>query len=252
MTPLQEAALVGSALGAGLMNSMAGGGTLLTFPALLFIGENAITANATSTVALLPAAVGSMAGYRREIATHREWLKTLLAPSIAGGAAGSLLLLATPERTFRALAPWLILFATVLFAVQAFRKTREGAPPHERSPRALAVAMGAQLLVSVYGGYFGAGIGILMLVILGFIGLTDIHAMNGLKNFFGLCINVTAATLFVARGAVDWRAALLMMAGALAGGYAGARFARRIGQKKARVAIIVIGAVIAVLLFVSR
>src|SRR5262249_42634077 len=100
--------------------------------------------------------------------------------------------------------------------------------PHERG-RGLAVAVVAQLLVAVYGGYFGAGIGILMLVILGFIGLTDIHAMNGLKNFFGLCINVTAAALFVVRGAVEWRPALLMMLGAVLGGYAGARFAKRIG-----------------------
>jgi uncharacterized membrane protein YfcA len=254
VTPLQELALVGSALGAGVMNSMAGGGTLLTFPALLFIGENAITANATSTVALLPAAMGSMAGYRDEVSSHREWLKTLLLPSIVGGGIGSLLLLATPERTFRALAPWLILFATVLFTVQAVKTSRGAAPAAApgSSGRPLAIAVGAQLLVAVYGGYFGAGIGILMLVILGFLGLTDIHAMNGLKNFFGLCINVVAAALFVARGAVDWRAALLMMASSLAGGYAGARFAKRIGQKKARIAIIGIGVVIAVLLFVTQ
>jgi uncharacterized membrane protein YfcA len=254
VTPAQELALVGSALAAGVMNSMAGGGTLLTFPALLFVGENAITANATSTVALLPAAMGSMAGYRDEIAAHRPWLKTLLVPSIAGGAAGSLLLLATPEHTFRALAPWLILFATVLFSIQALRKT--SAPPGSSHPheggRSLAVAVGAQLLVAVYGGYFGAGIGILMLVILGFIGLSDIHAMNGLKNFFGLCINLTAAALFVLRGAVEWRAALIMMLGAVAGGYAGARIAKRIGQRRARLAIVGIGVFIAILLFVTK
>ncbi|HKC25443.1 MAG TPA: sulfite exporter TauE/SafE family protein [Thermoanaerobaculia bacterium] len=248
MTPLQEAALVGSALGAGLMNSVAGGGTLLTFPALLFLGENAITANATSTVALLPAAIGSMAGYRSEIATHKEWLRRLLLPSIVGGAAGSLLLLATPEQTFRTLAPYLVLFATLLFTAQALRKTDPAKKPH---PRSLAIAVFAQLLVAVYGGYFGAGIGILMLVILGFLGLTDIHAMNGLKNFFGLCINFVAAALFVVRGAVEWRPALLMMLGAIAGGYAGARVAKRVGQKKARWAVIVIGAGITVALLLS-
>jgi uncharacterized membrane protein YfcA len=254
VTPLQELALVGSALGAGVMNSIAGGGTLLTFPTLLLLGENAITANATSTVALLPAAVGSMAGYRDEIRAHRHWLTTLLVPSIAGGAAGSLLLLATPEHTFRALAPWLILFATVLFSIQALRKSpvaAGAAHPHEGG-RSLAVAVIAQLLVAVYGGYFGAGIGILMLVILGFIGFTDIHAMNGLKNFFGLCINLTAAALFVLRGAVEWRPALMMMLGAVAGGYAGARIAKRIGQRKARLAIIGIGVFIAILLFVTK
>jgi uncharacterized membrane protein YfcA len=249
LTPLQELALVGSALGAGLMNSVAGGGTLLTFPALLFLGENAITANATSTVALLPAAVGSMAGYRSEIATHKEWLRRLLIPSIAGGALGSLLLLATPERTFRTLAPFLVLFATLLFTAQALRKTDAAKEPH---PRSLAIAVVAQLLVAVYGGYFGAGIGILMLVILGFLGLTDIHAMNGLKNFFGLCINVVAAALFVVRGAVDWRPALLMMLGAVAGGYAGARVAKRVGQRYARWAVIVVGAGITVALLLNR
>jgi uncharacterized membrane protein YfcA len=253
LTPLQELALVASAAGAGVMNSMAGGGTILTFPTLLLIGESAIVANATSTVALLPAAAGSMAGYRREVSAHRAWLKTLLVPSIVGGALGSALLLATPEKTFRRLAPLLILFATLLFAIQALRSAPRGEDrPAPRGGRALLVAWAAQLLVSVYGGYFGAGIGILMLVILAALGLHDIHAMNGLKNFFGLCINLTAAALFVVRGAVDFRPALLMMGGAVLGGYAGARFARRIGQKKARIAVVVIGVVIAAVLMAER
>jgi hypothetical protein len=235
------------------MNSMAGGGTLLTFPALLLIGESAIVANATSTMALLPAAAGSMAAYRREVAAHRDWLKTLLLPSVVGGILGALLLLATPERAFRRLAPVLILFATVLFALQLFLKPRSGGDrASPKSGRPLAVALLAQLAVAIYGGYFGAGIGILMLVILGFLGLEDIHAMNGLKNFFGLCINVTAAALFAARGAVEWRPALLMAAGAVLGGYAGARFARRIGQRKTRVAVVAIGVFIAAALFVTQ
>jgi uncharacterized protein len=253
VTPLQEVLLVGSAFGAGLMNSMAGGGTILTFPVLLLIGESAIVANATSTVALLPAAAGSMMGYRKEVAAHRGWLKTLLVPSVVGGILGSALLLATPEHAFRRLAPMLILFATALFALQLFLKPPSGGDrPSPKSGRPLAVALVAQLAVATYGGYFGAGIGILMLVILGFLGLHDIHAMNGLKNFFGLCINVTAAVLFAVRGAVEWRPALLMAGGAVLGGYAGARFARRIGQRKTRVAVVVIGALIAVLLFVTE
>jgi uncharacterized membrane protein YfcA len=253
VTPLQDVLLVGSAFAAGVMNSMAGGGTILTFPALLLLGESAIVANATSTVALLPAAAGSMAGYRKEVAAHRGWLKSLLVPSIVGGVIGSALLLATPERAFRRLAPILVLFATALFAVQLFVKPASGGDrPSPKSGRPLVVAVLAQLAVATYGGYFGAGIGILMLVILGFLGLHDIHAMNGLKNFFGLCINVTAAVIFAARGAVEWRPALLMTLGALLGGYAGARFARRIGQRATRVAVVVIGALIAVLLFVTQ
>jgi len=252
MTGGQAAILLAASVGAGVMNSMAGGGTLLTFPALLLTGESAIQANATSTVALLPGAASSMAAYRDEVAAHRDWLKTLLLPSLAGGLVGALLLLRTPEQTFRKLAPILILFATLLFAFQALVARPAGEPQGPAKPRRLGVAVLAQFLVSVYGGYFGAGIGILMLVILGFLGLSDIHAMNGLKNFFGICINVTAALLFVVNGAVDWGPALLMAAGSTVGGYGGARFARRIGQKKARAAVIVIGLVMGISLLVRQ
>jgi len=247
------AALVASAAGAGVMNSLAGGGTLLTFPVLILLGEPAICANATSTVALLPGAAASMAGYRREVRTHRAWLTKLALPSLLGGGLGSVLLLKTPEEVFARLAPYLILFATVLFLLQMVlaKKLEEGhdAP---RAPSRLAVAWIAQFGVALYGGYFGAGIGILMLVILGFLGLSDIHAMNGLKNFFGMCINGVAAAYFIAKGAVNWPYALVMLAGAIVGGYAGARFARRIGKDKARIAVVVIGFSIAAMLFLQR
>lgn len=236
------------------MNALAGGGTLLTFPALLLVGVPAIQANATSTIALLPGAASSMAGYRREVSTHRQWLKSLLVPSLAGGAVGSVLLLLTPERTFRNLAPFLVLFATLLFLFQivSSRKAEEGGELHgPRGPRWAAASL-LQFAVAVYGGYFGAGIGILMLVILGYLGLTDIHAMNGLKNFFGICINSVAAAYFIVRGAVIWPLALVMIVGATVGGYAGAHFARRIGKEKARVAVVVIGFGITLLLFLQR
>lgn len=239
-------ALVASAFGAGVMNAMAGGGTILTFPTLVFLGMPAITANATSTVALLPGAIASMAGYRREVAQNRSWLKTLFLPSLIGGTLGSVLLLRTPEKTFQLLAPGLILFATVLFMLRGFLAKRfsPGAPSAGRW--ALAVLL--QLGVAVYGGYFGAGIGILMLALLGFLGLTDIHAMNGLKNFFGACINSVAAAYFVIQGAVSWPEALILAIGATLGGYGGARFARVIGQEKARAAVVVIGLLVTVLL----
>jgi len=264
--------MVGSAFGAGVMNAIAGGGTILTFPVLLWLGESAITANATSTVALLPGAIGSIPGYRREVRTHGAWLRTFALPSVLGGATGSVLLLRTPERAFAHLAPLLILFATILFMFQGLvarwmaRRAAlaaaadvaiEIAPPPLAMPpspqrglpagRQLAAWL-FQFAVAVYGGYFGAGIGIIMLAVLGFMGLTDIHAMNGLKNFFGMCINGVAALYFVARGAVDWPAALVMALGALLGGYSGARLARRLGRDKARVAVIVIGLSIAGLL----
>jgi len=135
MTPGQIAALVASSTGAGIMNAMAGGGTILTYPTLLFIGETAIAANATSTVALWPGAASSMYGFRREVATHREWLKTLFLPSLLGGALGAFLLLKTPTKKFEHLAPFLILFATVLFMVQgAVARWTRTQPKEGRSP----------------------------------------------------------------------------------------------------------------------
>ena len=250
MTAGQLAALVASSFGAGVMNAMAGGGTILTYPTLLLIGESPITANATSTVALWPGAASSMFGYRREVAQNREWLKRLFVPSLLGGALGAVLLLKTPPKTFGRLAPFLILFATVLFMLQgAIARWRGQAAAREhKGGREFVIAWLFQFGVSVYGGYFGAGIGILMLAVLGFLGLQDIHAANGIKNFFGMCINGVAAAYFIVRGAVDWPAALIMILGAILGGYAGARFARLIGREKARIAVVIIGFGIAALL----
>lgn len=254
LTPGAIVALVASSAGAGVMNALAGGGTILTFPTLLLLGEPAIQANATSTVALLPGAAASMAGYRREVSAHREWLKTLFVPSLLGGGLGSVLLLETPEKTFAGLAPFLILFATLLFLLQAVlaRRNEAADPAAPRTRARWAAAWLYQFGVAVYGGYFGAGIGILMLVVLGFLGLSDIHAMNGLKNFFGITINLVAAAYFIVRGAVNWPAALVMIAGATLGGYAGARFARTIGKEKARAAVVVIGFGITAVLLLQR
>ncbi|HEX5757737.1 MAG TPA: sulfite exporter TauE/SafE family protein [Thermoanaerobaculia bacterium] len=254
MTPSQSLALLAASTAAGVMNAMAGGGTIVTYPTLLLAGESAIVANATSTVALLPGTVASMAGYRREVAEHRHWLKTLVLPSLLGGTLGAVLLLRTPEQAFARLAPALILFATVLFMVQGAVRRRAGkgaetaAAPAASSTRWLIAGL-SQFAVAVYGGYFGAGVGILMLAILGFLGLSNIHAMNGLKNFFGLSINITAAAYFLARGAVAGPAALVMVVGAVAGGYGGARFARHIGQERARGAVVAIGLLMTALLF---
>ncbi len=250
MTPGTGALLFGSAVAAGIMNALAGGGTILTFPALLLAGVPAIQANATSTVALVPGALSSLAGYRREVLTHREWFRRLLVPSLLGGAVGSVALLLTPEKTFARLAPYLVLFATLLFMFQIAWSRRQ---PGSAGPRTTwGAAAVAQFFVAIYGGYFGAGVGILMLVILGFLGLEDIHAMNGLKNFFGICINGVASAWFIFRGVVIWPLALLMMAGAIAGGWVGALFARRIGKEKARIAVVVIGLGITVVLFLQR
>jgi uncharacterized protein len=260
MTPIDVGIMLAAAMVGGLMNAMAGGGTIVTFPALVFLGEPSIIANATSTVALLPGAAASMFGYGKEVSTHRQWLKTLLLPSLVGGAVGSVLLLRTPEQTFASLAPVLVLFATLLFILQGVltrrRSAAAAAAPDEgdlrRSARHWTLAVIFQFLISVYGGYFGAAIGILMLAVLGFLGLTNIFAMNGLKNFFGFCINGVAAGYFIARHAVIWPVALLMMAGSIAGGYGGARLAKRIGKERARAAVVVIGFVVTAILFWQR
>jgi uncharacterized membrane protein YfcA len=258
------------------MNALAGGGTIVTFPTLIFLGEPAIIANATSTVALLPGAAASMFGYGKEVASHKGWLKTLLVPCLVGGAIGSVLLLRTPEQTFASLAPLLVLFATLLFILLgalAKRRSRRGdngtpagaAPTDDRpgqvaepapdirlSTKRWVVAVVFQFLISIYGGYFGAAMGILTLAVLGFLGLSNIFAMNGLKNFFGFCINGVAAAYFIARGAVIWPVALLMMAGSIAGGYGGARLAQRIGKEKARTSVVVIGFAVTAILIWQR
>ena len=238
--------VVAAAIG-GAINAIAGGGTLVTFPALVGLGIPAIVANATSTVALWPGAIASMYGYRHELAGVRSWAVRFAVPSLLGGLAGALLLLRTPGDRFDQIVPWLVLGATLLFVVQrplmaALRK-RSGdgvaLDPATRPPSITLLLF--QFGIAVYGGYFGAGIGILMLAALGFMGFTNIHRMNGLKNWGGLCINVTAAVTFALLGLVDWPVAIAMAAGAMLGGYAGSRLAQKVPQQWVRGAVIVIG-----------
>jgi uncharacterized protein len=231
----------------GAINSMAGGGTLVTFPAIVWLGVPPISANATSTVALWPGSFGSIWAYRGELADAREWLLWFTLPSLAGGGLGAFLLLRTSAKRFDEIVPFLVLGATLLFLLQQ-RMTRRlsrtaGDNPDLSGvlPRPSWLFLAAQFGVAVYGGYFGAGIGILMLATLGAMGLTNIHRMNGLKNWGGLCINAVAAAMFALSGIVNWPVALAMAAGGLAGGYGGARLALRVGQKWVRRAVAVIG-----------
>jgi uncharacterized membrane protein YfcA len=236
----------------GAINAIAGGGTLVTFPALVALGVPAIVANATSTVALWPGAIGSIYGYKRELAGARAWATRFAVPSLLGGLAGALLLLRTPGERFDDIVPWLVLGATLLFLVQrplmAAMKKQSGRvePEIDRDPTARApnaVLLLFQFGVAVYGGYFGAGIGILMLAALGFMGFANIHRMNGLKNWGGLCINVMAAVTFAISGLVDWPVAIAMAGGSIAGGYGGSRLAQRVPPEWVRSAVIVIGLV---------
>jgi uncharacterized protein len=244
------------------MNSIAGGGTLLTFPALVALGIPPINANATSTVALWPGALGSMWGYRGELTGARPWAIGFAIPSLLGGLAGAWLLLRTPPERFSALVPWLVLGATFLFMIQrpfmrwlASRTPTDTARPDDaaltrRWPPTTILAY--QFLVAVYGGYFGAGVGILMLAALGFMGLSNIHRMNGLKNWGGLCMNAVAAGMFAFSSLVNWPVALSMAIGAMSGGYLGSRTAQRVPQSAVRAAVVAIGLISGLLLFLTK
>lgn len=252
MDLLHGSSAFASAFAAGAINSVAGGGTLLSFPTLIWLGLDSVSANATSTVAIWPGSLGGMAGYRKELATADRRMLALIVPSLIGGISGALLLRFTPPSIFDALVPFLILFATVLFMVQETvqRMFKTGEGRHE-SAQWLAGAILFQFFVALYGGYFGAGIGILMLAALSILGLTDIHQMNGLKNFFALCINGVAALYFMFEHMVQWPYVLIMAAGAIAGGYGGAGLARRIGRTAVRRVVIGIGFAMAVSLFLK-
>ncbi len=214
---------VAAAVG-GAINSVAGGGSFVAFPALLFAGVPAVPANATNTIALWPGSVASAVAYRRELGDARRELVPLGAASLLGGAAGSVLLLRTSDHTFVLLIPWLLLFATVLFSFggTVTRKIRGGAQA------SLGVAIAAQLFIGLYGGYFGGGIGIMMLAVLSLLGMNDIHRMNSLKAILGALVNGVAVIAFVVAGAVAWAPGSVMIAGGIGGGYAGAAIARRV------------------------
>jgi uncharacterized membrane protein YfcA len=268
----QTATLVFSAAVGGAVNAVAGGGTLLTFPALIWAGQTSLAANATSTVALLPGAFSSFWGYRSEIGNLRQQFFLLIIPSLIGGIAGAVLLTKTDASTFDLIVPYLILLATTIFIVQEplARLQRRimghdlkdpgdkksDLPESQRHHRSTSVRFAlvflAQLAIGVYGGYFGAGIGILMLAAYTMLGITNIHQANVVKVINGGSINCVASILFIWHGLVDWRLAGVMAGGALLGGYSGAGIARRIGQRNVRRLVVCIGIALAVSLLAKQ
>jgi len=241
---------------AGVMNAVAGGGTIVTFPALIFAGVSSISANATSTIALLPGSLAGVAGYRRSLPAVWKWIRIFTPVSLLGGLFGGILLTRTPESVFDGLVPFLILFATVLFSAHAFfaRIFRLEARQASQtiSMRWLIGAMLFQFAVSVYGGYFGAGIGILMLASLGILGFENIHEMNAVKGVLAFAINVIAAAYFIFSGLVDWPAAMLVATGGIIGGYSGAHFAQKIRQETVRHLITGLGLLITAVMFYQQ
>ena len=239
-----------AAFAAGAINSIAGGGTLVTFPILIWLGLDPKVANGTSTVALWPGLFGGLFGYRKELENSSTILKRLGITSVIGGAVGAWLLIWTPSPLFAMMVPFLILFATVLFMSQGAinRRIRFGKIEENPGRGWGAGAIVFQFCSAMYGGYFGAGNGILMLSALGLLGLNDLNRANGIKNFLGICINSIAVVSFSLSGLVVWQDALVMAVGALAGGYFGASMAVRIGQIWVRRGVITIGLVIFVVM----
>jgi uncharacterized membrane protein YfcA len=239
---VRELLIFAAACVAGAVNSLAGGGTLITFPTLVWLGVPSVVANVTNTVALWPGSLGSVWGYRRQLLETDPRIFALVVPSLVGGTLGGVLLVLTPTAVFDQIVPFLILFATGLFMThETLQRKFDLASLHHARSHWLSWTMLFQFLVALYGGYFGAGIGILMLAALSLMGHTDIHRMNGVKNLLAVCINGAAALYFALTADVMWRDAVIMGAGAIAGGTGGAGLALRLGAPVVRRIIVAIG-----------
>jgi len=245
--------LAAAAFAAGAVNSVAGGGTLLTFPTLLSVHTPDVVANATSTAALVPGSLAGAWGYRRELQGSRRWLLLLFAPSLLGGLVGAVLMVRYPE-SFKLVIPWLLLSASLLFLAQPYLTRRF--PPHSETGRTSLGVQGAvvffQFLVAVYGGYFGAGIGILMLTSLGFMGIGDVHRINGVKTILAAVINGVSIVVFVIYNTIDWRYAPVMAIASVLGGYYGAVIGRRIPKAVLRGFVVAVGLVVAAYYFLRQ
>lgn len=261
MTFLQGLALFIAAMLGGALNSVAGGGSFITLPTLIFTGVPSKIANATSTVALWPGSAASVGAYRKELVKQNPTrLLVLGITSLVGGLLGALLLLGTSQNTFVQLLPYLLLLATVLFAVSGPITTRLRVRAADRATtqtnqvswRTLSIIALLQLIIAIYGGYFGGGIGILMLATLGFMGMENIHEMNAVKTVLQTIINGIAVIAFIIAGAVVWLQAIIMIAGAIVGGFTTASFARRLDPRIVRGFVILVGISMTIYFFLHK
>ena len=248
LSPLQLALAALAAVGAGAVNALAGGGTLITFPTLTALGLPAVVANVTNTLAVAPGALGGLVAQRRELAGQGPRLVRLVPAALLGGLVGGWLLLHTREDTFRRLVPWLILSASALLAVQdplrrwlVTRLAGPDAATGHTSRGAEALAVAAVFTASIYGGYFGAGLGVILLAALGLVLHDSLTRLNATKQAVGFAANLSAALLFAVGGPVHWTAAAVMAAGAVAGGALGGHLAGRIPANTLRRVVVVIG-----------
>ncbi|MGE0754189.1 MAG: sulfite exporter TauE/SafE family protein [Alphaproteobacteria bacterium] len=239
-----------AAFAGGAVNSVAGGGTFITFPLLIVSGLTALQANILSTIALWPGAVASAFAYRKEQKITLHQIKGLVVASLIGSAIGTAILLLAPESVFEALVPWLLLFATLLLAFGGKFKAKQ-LPTARSVDRAGGKIIFLQFLIAIYGGYFGAGIGILMLAALQLAGFSHMHQMNALKAILGSAINAVAVVIFIASGKVVWPIAVFMIAGGIVGGYVGARLALKVQSQTVRRLVVLIGFLMSVYFFVG-
>ena len=251
MTPLEAAAVLGAGVGAGALNAIVGSGSLVTFPTLLAIGLPPITANVSNTIGLVPGGVSGTLGYRRELAGQRDRLVRLGVAGLLGGTTGAVLLLALPPEAFERIVPFLLLFAAGLTAVQpALTKRMEqfrARPAHDNPLVVVAV-----YLTGIYGGYFGAGQGVILLALLLVLVNDDPQRLNGLKNAVIVGVNAIAALIFILVAPVDWLAVALLAAGSIVGGQLGASVGRRLSPTALRIAIVVLGTAVALRLLLAQ
>jgi uncharacterized membrane protein YfcA len=226
-------AIFAAGMGAGAVNSFAGGGTLITFPVLVWAGRDPIGANATNALALWPAAIVSAFALRTEAAKATHLLRLLLPITVLGALLGSILLLATPTRLFSSIVPYLVLVATLLVVLRRPLARMLPASSEAATAKAggAAALVAAQLLVAIYGGYFGAAMGILMIAALGLYGVSDMHVRNGVKNVLGAATNGIAGIYFAFSGVINWTDALVLSVSAAIGGYLGASLSRRMSPR---------------------
>ena len=246
------ALLAGSGLLAGTVNALAGGGTFFTFGALVAAGLPPVVANATSAVAVSPANLSSSWAYRREIRANLRRFSVLAALSLVGGTVGAFILTQTQNEAFRQVVPWLLLFATVLFAASPWivRQAQSVARAGDRNPAGNAVGLGFQFLVSIYGGFFGAGMGIVMLAALAITEGDDFHLINAAKNLCSTVIQLSAVVMFVIAGLVSWPETMVVGAASVIGGYTGVTFGRKLPPSTIRYMVIAVGTALTIYFFV--
>lgn len=235
---------------AGATNAIAGGGTLITFPALVWVGINPLSANITNTVALWTGSVTGAWAFKERLYQTKELLRFLTLPSLLGGILGAYLLMITPHKVFDFIVPFLVLFATVVLALNDRINKFNLIDDRNKKNKSLVAVFILQFLTSLYGGYFAAGIGILMLATLGIAGITDIHTANGIKNVLSLFINITSGLVLIFSGKVVWVYAFILMLGFALGGYLGAMISQRFDGRKVKNFVVLWGFILAVMFWV--